>query len=465
MLNWLKYSFLIAIVLLATFGDVRSQTVTNGVNADNFQVMGDFASPVPLLVFNFDYSDKNATSNTVIVSIFNNEKGLNRLTDTPVASYKLLFEEDSGINVKKTYHLMLESEENTETALVGLPLARQWTLRGSDRDKSMLRNYLALQMAAQLDLPQVPKGHLCEVVYKEGDAFYYQGVYLLSEYIRNGVFMSDKAVNDKVCIVRFVLNRNIKERQFIYELVKYNTDIAPEVAVMDFVNLEQTLNLNDGLSFFYGYDKLHVSTFLDTFLLYNGLANYREDLVPVYFYKDAQGRIGVSPLWDFDECLDNGQKAFTNEVEPYALYPWFDRLMEYNNFNTELRKSFFDLDKKAFNILKLQAAVDKLAKDLGPALERDWMRWDEAYNASQPEMFWWHNAEERLRSTRTPVEEVIKMRYMLRAQNTLMKDLMESLQWKKVTFTESNRSTRVLVFTIGFIALFFFIVAFSRRKF
>ena len=78
----------------------------------------------------------------------------------------------------------------------------EWILNVSFIDKSLLRNYLAYITAGEI-MPFVPDAEFCEVIWKDGESFSYQGVYLMMESVKVG--------KDRVDLPRF--SENSKNKQ------------------------------------------------------------------------------------------------------------------------------------------------------------------------------------------------------------------------------------------------------------
>lgn len=75
--------------------------------------------------------------------------------------------------VKKSYQIKLESS----TSLMGMGKSKKWILTGNYRDKSLLRNQIAFDLARYIRLPYTPE-HISAELYINNE---YQGVYFFSE--------------------------------------------------------------------------------------------------------------------------------------------------------------------------------------------------------------------------------------------------------------------------------------------
>lgn len=68
---------------------------------------------------------------------------------------------------------------------MGMGSDNEWILNVSFIDKSLLRNYLAYTAAGEI-MPYTPDAHFCEVLWKDGTGYRYEGVYLMIESVKVG---------------------------------------------------------------------------------------------------------------------------------------------------------------------------------------------------------------------------------------------------------------------------------------
>lgn len=123
-------------------------------------------------------------------SLLDRENGVNRLSDAPVltSSVKLRVRGNSSGNYDKRQYLLRFTDEDggrRRQELLGMGADSDWILNVSFIDKSLLRNYLAYTAAGEI-MPYVPDTRFCEVVWRRGDHYEYEGVYLLMEMISVG---------------------------------------------------------------------------------------------------------------------------------------------------------------------------------------------------------------------------------------------------------------------------------------
>jgi hypothetical protein len=126
------------------------------------------------------------------MGISDNETGLNEYPGTYNdydgtigielrGSSSLMFE-------KKGYGLetRLETGENNNVSLMGMPVENDWVLHGPYSDKSLIRNVLAYQFASEMG-QYAPRTRLCELFLNNT----YYGVYVFTEKIKKDTFRVD----------------------------------------------------------------------------------------------------------------------------------------------------------------------------------------------------------------------------------------------------------------------------------
>ncbi len=430
--------------------------------SDGFEIPADFTSGTPLLIL--DHGDA-ADDGSITVRIIDNRSGMNRPTDRPAFETRARVELPwpPNPNHKQSFRLHF-NDDQPNLPLLGLPAARIWTLAGSGRDKSMLRQYLGLMLAEELRPGRSPRARFCEVISKQGPNGTYQGLFLLSEYEVDGLFMAPRALDGQTALVALnpVTGPGSKPG---YQLA-YTTPGGPgnDQTVARLRLLESRLASHRASEYYGARDELKLDEFVDTWLLYNVMMNYPQDRAPFYFQVRQDGRIGLEAWWNFESALDNAITPLADDRDLGAAYPWFDHLIMDSDFVGALRNKFFDLNHGPWEPSKVEARIMRLAAELGPALDRDWARWREAYEAEPLAELMTEDADERVRQTFNPVQEIVKIKYTFRQNNSDLRHFMDELRWTKLQFTEGKKSKKNLLLTLGFVATFFFIVRYVGRR-
>lgn len=461
------------------------------LNAD-FSPAKDFASHIPLVIL--DYDQASPREDRLRIRVIDNKGEPNRLNDKAIFEdwVKLRTENNveksendaqkeyggfrdrkgknqsgkAGGEDKSSYQLFYAgASESHDISISGLPEAKAWTLLGSNRDRSMLRTYLATQMGAVAGGFPVPQALHCELFFRRNEKYTYQGLYLLAEHVEDGLFpvFGKKPKGESLIVPLVTAIDKDGVRTLEYEMPQDYPAVktGPDEKMRELIDL---LHSDDGVLFFRGLDKLELYSFADVYLLNALMMNFPSDFLPFYFYRDAKGEVGLGAVWDFAYSLDNASTPFEFPYHWDKLYPWYDRLLESSRFNTILRKRFTELSRSEWNIVKLMQRVDVMAKLLLPSMRRDWQRWQDTYQSTEPRNTLNARGELYIRKSSDPLEEINKIKYNLWQNNITLKKAMGDLKWKKVFFNE-GKNTRKTVLTTGvFLALFFLVLIYARRK-
>ncbi len=427
-----------------------------------------FDSKIPFLVLDYGYEAAGLEAGGVEVSIFDGSPAGQSGRQAVFAFKAEARPAGSPDGLKKSLSLSLASGSGSDQgdliSPLGLPPARGWTLLGSDRDKSMLRTYLAFILAEKLHPGLAPKALFCEVLVKKADGLDYQGLYLFSETVEEGFLKSAEASASQTGQAGLRLTPAEKlEKNSPYRPAYISQPENPE-AENRYRRLEEGLYSNRSPEFFKAESELELDSFIVTFLLFNTMMNYRRDQAPFYLFTRPDGRVGASPLWQMEASLDNAREAFEPIVTLDRLYPWFDRLLEDSLFISRLRQRYFQLSRNGWGLSDFETLIESLVERLGPALDRDWSRWKEAYQADPPENLLTEEADVRVRQTFTPTQEVLKIKHNFRMNDMVMKGFMDNLRWKEVHFTYGKRTLKNSVLTVTFVIFFFLIVGYARKR-
>lgn len=129
------------------------------------------------------------------VSIIYEEGKENKLSDKENfksnMKIKIRGNTSSGFD-KKQYLIELLDEEGKENKreILGMGKESEWILNISGADQSLIRNYMALNIAGEI-MEYSPNIRFCEVFFKEDNNYIYNGVYLIMESIKR----SEERVN------------------------------------------------------------------------------------------------------------------------------------------------------------------------------------------------------------------------------------------------------------------------------
>jgi hypothetical protein len=312
---------------------------------------------------------------------------------------------------KKNYGLELWTPEGVnisqDTTILGLPKESDFILYGPFPDKSLLRNYLMYFLGNDIG-QYAPRTRMCEM-YLDND---FRGFYLLEEKIKrdkNRVNIK-KLESTDVSGIKLTggyllkidrtganytdgwfspynqyLSTNIF---FVYEYPKY-TEIMPQqkVYIKDkityFEKLLANVNFKDPV---YGYrSMIDTKSFAEYLILSEFCKNVDAYRLSTFLYKDRDDvnpLIRMGPLWDYDLAFGNANYDGASDTIGFEYnYPesgqpfWWPRLMSDPWFANLTRCRYIELRKTALNSDSIDIFLDKAIETMGPAITRNFNRW------------------------------------------------------------------------------------------
>ncbi|MDR1574331.1 MAG: CotH kinase family protein [Clostridiales Family XIII bacterium] len=334
--------------------------------------------------------------------------GYNSLADAPTAltRAKIKRRGNTSHSFEKAHYklklLAADGAAENQLPLLGMEAEDEWVLNGCMLDKSLLRNYLAFTVAAEV-LPYTPDVRYCEVLVRDDKGLHYDGVYLLMENIKQGkgrVELSEEPPHGGVHSYLLRRDRYDPDRPMLrtyatekglsagYLGLLYPKNDKLDDAVLRYVEAdisaaEKVLYAEDVSVFLTYPDYIDVDSFVDYFVLNEFFGNYDAGWNSTYFYKDLGGKLCAGPVWDYDGIMDNYIPApMDPEAVPFAGAPWFDRLILDKAFVERVLTRYAELRRGPLSQSRIDAMLHETARYLGPAQQRDWQRWQDIYTGS-----------------------------------------------------------------------------------
>lgn len=343
------------------------------------------------------------------ISVIDSEKHINKLSDSAAVQEhgKIKVRGNSSAaaalpKLQYTVKLLDEGGMNKDVSLLGMGAENTWILNPTVRDISYIRNYLAYNIAGQLE-PYQPDVRYCEVLFKNKDQYEYMGLYILYE----AVEVSENRVNIKKDVSKYNLGQGYLLKKDRYDknavtLNTWGTDLGyyyvksgGEIIGKSFFTLEYPSNENatqevkdniteelsqiekllyiDELRDFKMLEqRLDIDSFADFFIINEFFASYDAGLHSTFMYKSADGKLTIGPYWDFDGAMDNSRGSLTSEyfmVLPYR--PWFNCLVKTEEFVKKVENRYRDLRKTILNEEYINTFIDDTLSYLGNAVLRD----------------------------------------------------------------------------------------------
>lgn len=314
---------------------------------------------------------------------------------------------------KKPYKLKFDKK----TSVLGMHAAKDWVLLANFADKSLIRNYVALESAKVLDSLDCYATQYPVDVFLNGE---YVGVYTMGEKVETGEGRAyvredgtsvdcgfllelnggDSDRDDEADIFR---NVSIGPIKIVYpgsrltvkqaEYIKNYMGLADN-AIRKMRNAEEYIDLESLADFI-----------LINELTYNSDGCFRRSL---FFAKDAGERLRISQVWDFDLAFGNSYADGSYEEwaclanNGYVNTSWTSSLMENSEFK-EILKSRWNKNKEAL-LSTAMNAVDHASELVYPSADANFNKWDIMYLkvAMQPDACYeYHTYEGQVEYLRT----------------------------------------------------------------
>ncbi len=346
-------------------------------------------SPLAKLYISFDSTQKITKSNYIdaqfdffpsvpeegdtILSIAGKIKGRGNSTwvDMPKKPYKIKFNEKKGL-----FNLYAEKE---------------WVLLANYADKTLMRNYLAYQLAADIGSPYPPSLHYVEV-YLNGK---HQGNYLFTDQVEVGenrvnIPELTPSYNDTPFLTGgYLLEINARAPQedepyFMGQKfpIQIKSPEAPSPEQLSYITnylqtAEQALYSDDFADPVKGFRKYFDETSMIQWFIYSELFKNidSKDFSSVYFFKNRNGKLVMGPIWDFDLSAGN-HIEHTESTDPNGWFVlnsyWFGRMYQDTAFRRNV-KSHWNLYKPSINAVL--SNIHKLSEYLDASQKANFLLW------------------------------------------------------------------------------------------
>ena len=341
------------------------------------------------------------------VKVIDNPDGNNHPSDVPVFTTVSDFRirgYSSRYAAKKPYLLkfMDENGQKRDISVMGMGAHNEWALHAPLTDKSLVRNYMMYNISGEI-MRWAPNCRFCEVIVNGS----YEGVYLMVETIAKGencrLHLERNMKNAGVMGYLLRIDRpNEEELESIRDIYAYAERINrlfQDVAIrypgrgvlteeikrgieLDYAAFEKSLYSYDYDTGSYGYwNWIDVDNFVDYYIIQELSQNFDMGAFSTYIYKEP-GEPYRLAVWDFDNVWGN---ARTTVVFPDTFIlnerAWYLTLFKDEAFVQRVLERHRELRKSYLSEEYLLNYIDEAVDFLGPAAERNSVRWaDEIAN-------------------------------------------------------------------------------------
>ena len=373
-----------------------SEALIEGLRASGRDVIDVGRVPTPVLYFATHFLE---TGSGVMVTGSHNPAEYNGLKI-------VLGNETLHGDAVKALRTRLESGENNNVPLLGMPQENDWVLHGPYSDKSLIRNVLAYHFAREMGR-YAPRTRLCELFINDS----YRGVYVCTEKVKKDTFRVDVGTLNP----DEVSGRDLTGG-YIFKLDKGDEDfwVSPYPAIDDnpirimyyypdhelMPAVQKTYIRNFVTAFedrlastrFYdpiaGYKPyIDIQSFVDFYLVNELAKNVDAYRISTYLYKDKDKKDHVSPIvdgpvWDFNFAFGNADyydasvtSGWENELElpeDYWSTPfWWARLKEDPDYFNLLVDTWTAYRSSILSDQRVDQVIDSLTTLLADAQQRN----------------------------------------------------------------------------------------------
>ncbi len=372
----------------------------------HFYGLDDFETTLPVLYINTDNEMINGENNVwTSISILNSENdgklhSITEKSDLTIPA-KVKYRGASSRNFEKKqfkaeFYKKKGKNGTYDYDLFGMGAASEWVLNGPFLDKTLMRNYLVYNLAAEM-MEWAPDCRFVEL-FCDGK---YQGVYLVVEPVSNGpgrlrlstfgllfgespyILSRDREGTDYRPLQNYgKINGLTSNNLYIdYPAGKKLSDNAILWITADISEFERVLYSKKYNAPGSGYENyINVDNFVDYVIINEFALNHDAGFLSTYAYKELGGKLNMA-VWDYNNSFDNYQ-WFSVEKDRYYITetPWFERLLKDPAFVKRVTERYHELRKTTLSNEHIEELLNTGRTELGDAVDRNFKIWDYTFH-------------------------------------------------------------------------------------
>lgn len=273
-----------------------------------------------------------------------------------------------------------------KTAVLGMGAARNWVLITTYSDKTLLRNYMILNLAVETGLRGAVEVRFCDVFF-DGK---YNGLYVLSEKIQihkerldlkegtGTLFEIEMPYRHEDC------SKCVVASSGMHLMIDDHRGTDPEYVTEDDKQALKVLidraekSMSDPDAY---RDHIDADSFVKWYIINEFTKNYDSNFTTsCWCYLNEEGKLAMGPPWDYDTCMGN-QNSTATGVSPEGFHvteaPWYAVLLKNPAFARQVREMWTAMrDEGVFD--RLIESVDILTDHISESQKLSHKRWPEA---------------------------------------------------------------------------------------
>lgn len=352
-------------------------------------------------VIDYENGDNGEEEIKVEIKIYDNAEAQNSINNEETLKSDALFRirgNTSRAFDKKSYKIsFIDNEGNPSLQeVMGMAEGDEWALYGPFLDKTLIRNYMWLNISAKI-MGYAPNVRFCEC-YLDGE---YIGLYIMMETIEKSNQRVNISTYDKDSrVIPYMVRMDKFDEDEIDSLetftyytshldyeagftilypgkINLTTEVKDYIA-KDISDFEKALYSYDFKDPKKGYEKyIDVDSWVDFYIIQEFLANNDMCSRSTYLYKDKGGKLCIGPVWDFNNVCDNylAQEYYTEGFYFTQNRIWYEMLFRDEKFVKKVQSRYKELRKTLLNEEYINNYIDETIAYLGEAIQRNYEVW------------------------------------------------------------------------------------------
>lgn len=360
---------------------------------------------------------------------------------------------------KKSYALDFINKDKSanKVALLGMGADNNWALHGPYIDRSLVRNYLAMNVAGEI-MPYSPEVRFAEVFVDDR----YEGLYLLMEKnskSKGRLDLTPPENNSEFTSYILAVDRRYRMENSLNDFLTYTFRSYPSGVEMiypsesdytkareQFVVRDFSYIANSIYQIPFAQEEDHyrefidVEAFYDYFIINELFRNVDAGHYSTYFYRDLKGKL-TPAVWDFNNSLDNYQETkFDASGFSLTQAVFYEQLLKDKDFTDGLIRRYHELRETKLETAYLNRYIDDTVAFLGDAVGRNNERWKDMYDLGEHDTL---NYLQRLkRNVRSYDEAIGQMKGYLDKRGKWLDKNIETLRQYSHSSRHSHESIR-----------------------
>ncbi len=309
------------------------------------------------------------------------DENLDPVVELNEASLRIKLRGNSTLHMpKKPFKIKFDEK----TALLSEYAEKEWVLLANFADQTLIRNYLANTLSADLGMAFSPSATFVNV-YLNGD---FLGNYMLSDQIEVSANRVNVEKGSPALDTGYLIEYDKRLYDFAPEDIDENYFYVMGIPFVikspdwedDHYSIDQLYYIQDYVLTVYqtlqsGGDYSNLideASFIDWFIIEEVFKNVDSGYSSVYFHKDAGGKLKMGPIWDFDLSTGNfghlqeplrGPEGWYTPRDDKNIFFYF-LMQNYPSFRANLRTRWNELyEDEILGILdEIYPVVDAIAR-------------------------------------------------------------------------------------------------------